>query len=253
MNPSFSTSLVNDVFGDPGLYVDIRWSNRALLFDLGTNDRLGPTRLLRATDIFVSHTHMDHFIGFDAVLRVALARGKTLPLFGSPGLIENGQGKLRRYTWNLVDGYPLRLRVQEFHHEHMRQALFPGFRWISLRRAPGSPNDWQSVHPLFPVLEDPMFCVKAVALNHRIPSFAYSLEKQCHINVNKQRLHEAGRPVGAWLKDVKQYIWQGRPNDFWFTVALYEQHRRQERDCILGGDQRPFSDHYSRPKNRVRR
>ena len=50
MNPSFSSYLVNDVFGDPGVYVEIRWSRRALLFDLGQNDALEPTRLLRATD-----------------------------------------------------------------------------------------------------------------------------------------------------------------------------------------------------------
>ena len=70
MNPSFSSYLVNDVFGDPGLYVEVRWSKRALLFDLGHNDGLGPTRLLKAGEIFISHTHMDHFIGFDKLLRV---------------------------------------------------------------------------------------------------------------------------------------------------------------------------------------
>ena len=57
MTPSFCASLVNQPFGDPGLYVEVRWSKRALLFDLGENDALGPTRLLRAGDIFVSHTH----------------------------------------------------------------------------------------------------------------------------------------------------------------------------------------------------
>ena len=51
MNPSFSSYLVNDGFGDPGIYVEIRWSKRALLFDLGHNDGLGPTRLLRANEI----------------------------------------------------------------------------------------------------------------------------------------------------------------------------------------------------------
>ena len=38
MNPSFSSYLVNDVFSNPGIYVEIRWSKRALLFDLGHND-----------------------------------------------------------------------------------------------------------------------------------------------------------------------------------------------------------------------
>ncbi len=88
--------------------------------------------------------------------------------------------------------------------------------------------------PLFTVLEDPRLTVKAVALNHRIPSFAYSLEEQFHINVNKQKLHEAGLRVGAWLKDVKQYIWQGKPDDFRFTVALYDEHRRAEQEFMLG-------------------
>lgn len=234
MNPSFSSYLVNDVFGDPGLYVEVRWSKRAFLFDLGHNDGLGPTRLLRANDIFVSHTHMDHFIGFDAVLRVALGRGKTLRLFGPPGLIDNVQGKLRGYTWNLVDGYPLIIEVQEFHQHETRQAFFHAGNGFRASVQPVRPLVLQSQTHLFTVLEDPMFTVKAVALNHRIPSFAYSLEEQFHINVNKQKLHEAGLPVGAWLKDVKQYIWQGRPDDFRFTATLYDEHRREEREFVLG-------------------
>lgn len=234
MNPSFSSYLVNDVFGDPGVYVEIRWSKRALLFDLGHNDGLGPTRLLRANEIFVSHTHMDHFIGFDAVLRVALGRGKTLRLYGPPGLIDNVQGKLRGYTWNLVDGYPLAIEVQEFHQGKPRLASFQASNGFRLSEQPVCLPVLPSYGHLFTVLEDPMFTINAVALNHRIPSFAYSLEEQFHINVNKQKLHEAGLPVGAWLKDVKQYIWQGRPDDFRFTATLYAEHRRQEQEFVLG-------------------
>lgn len=234
MNPSFSSYLVNDVFGDPGVYVEIRWSKRALLFDLGHNDGLGPTRLLRATEIFVSHTHMDHFIGFDAVLRVALGRGKALRLFGPPGLIDNVQGKLRGYTWNLVDGYPLTIEVREFHEQETRQVFFHAATGFQRSEQPARPLALQSQPHLFTVLEDPMFTVRAVALNHRIPSFAYSLQEQFHINVNKQKLHEAGLPVGAWLKDVKQYIWQGRPDHFRFIATLYDEHRREEREFVLG-------------------
>jgi len=234
MNPSFSSYLVNDVFGDPGIYVEIRWSKRALLFDLGHNDGLGPTKLLRANEIFVSHTHMDHFIGFDAVLRVALGRGKTVRLFGPPGLIDNVQGKLRGYTWNLVDGYPLTLDVQEFHPQEIRRALFCATNGFHLVEQPARPLASEPSTGQFIVHNDPMFTVNAVALNHRIPSFAYSLQEQFHINVNKQKLHEAGLPIGAWLKDVKQYIWQGQPDTFRFMATLYDEHRRQEREFVLG-------------------
>lgn len=234
MNPSFSSFLVNDVFGDPGVYVDIRWSKRALLFDLGHNDGLGATRLLRASDIFISHTHVDHFIGFDAVLRVALGRGKTVRLFGPPGLINNVQGKLQGYTWNLVDGYPLTLDVQEFHPQEIRRALFRATDGFRQEEQPSLPLVPEPAIGRFTVLTDPMFTVNAVSLNHRIPSFAYSLEEQFHINVNTQKLHDANLPVGSWLKDVKQYIWQGQPDEFRFTARLYDEHRLEERELILG-------------------
>ena len=240
MTPSFSSYLVNDCFGDPGVYVEVRWSKRALLFDLGQNDSLGPTRLLRANDIFISHTHMDHFIGFDAVVRVALGRGKTLRLYGPPGLIDNVNGKLRGYTWNLVDGYPLTIEVREFGRQEVLRATFQasnGFLQSDL-----------TVHPLqidprtglFTVMEDPMFTVQAVALNHRIPSFAYALEERFHINVNKQKLHDARLPVGGWLKDVKQYLWEGKREEFQFTAVLFDEHRRMEREFVLGGFARQF-------------
>jgi len=240
MTPSFSSYLINDVFGDPGVYVEIRWSRRALLFDLGRNDSLGPTRLLRATDIFIAHTHMDHFIGFDAVLRVTLGRGKTLRLFGPPGLIDNVRGKLQGYTWNLVDGYPLIIEVHEVHPHTIRHAVFHAGNGFLLSEQPDRPTQPHAGTPLFTVLDEPMFTVNAVALNHRVPSFAYCLEEQFHINVNKQKLHEAGLPVGAWLKEVKQHIWQGRPDDYRFTATLFDEHRREEREFVLGNVREQF-------------
>ena len=66
--------LVNDPFGDPLLYVDLHDEQRALLFDLGDLAVLPPRKLLRISHIFVTHTHMDHFAGFDQLLRVVLVR-----------------------------------------------------------------------------------------------------------------------------------------------------------------------------------
>jgi ribonuclease Z len=79
-----------------------------------------------------------------------------------------------------------------------------------------------------------MFTISAAALNHRIPSFAYALQEQFHVNINRERLHAAGLPVGSWLKELKQHLWQGRPDDFEFTATLYFEHRKVERTFRLG-------------------
>lgn len=234
MRAAFDARLVNDPFGDPGVYVDFSFERRALLFDLGDNAALPPRKLLRLTHAFVSHTHMDHFIGFDALLRVALGRGTTLRLYGPPGLIDNVQGKLQGYTWNLVDGYPLTIVAREFHQAYIRHTIFRATDGFCRHDEPEQPATPSQGSGLFTVLEDPMFTVQAVALNHRIPSFAYALQEQFHININKQRLHDAGLPVGYWLKEVKQYLWEGRPDDFRFTATLYFEHHREEREFVLG-------------------
>ena len=72
MKPVLHAQLVNSPFGDPCLYIDFLFERRALQFDLGDISRLSARKLLRISHIFVSHTHMDHFIGFDSIVRVCL-------------------------------------------------------------------------------------------------------------------------------------------------------------------------------------
>ena len=72
MTPQFHPILVNGPFDDPAVYVDFLYERRALLFDLGDIRALPPRKILRLTHIFISHTHIDHFIGFDHLLRLCL-------------------------------------------------------------------------------------------------------------------------------------------------------------------------------------
>src|SRR3984893_1982137 len=82
----FDPTLINDPFDDPRLYVDLVFERRALLFDLGDLSRLAPRKLLRVSDIFVTHRHMDHFAGFDQLLRLLLGREKAVGVYGPTGL-----------------------------------------------------------------------------------------------------------------------------------------------------------------------
>jgi len=65
MRPLLHPTLVNGRSGDPALYIETLFEKRAILFDLGDISNLPPRKIQRLEHIFVSHTHIGHFIGFD--------------------------------------------------------------------------------------------------------------------------------------------------------------------------------------------
>src|SRR6059058_3879313 len=85
MTPLLHPRLVNGRFGDPALFVEMLHRREALLFDAGDLSVLSARDLLRIGHLFVSHMHMDHFIGFDALLRVHVGREKTIRVAGRRG------------------------------------------------------------------------------------------------------------------------------------------------------------------------
>lgn len=228
MASSFRAFLVNDLFGDPALYVALPWERRAMLFDLGDITRLSPGRLLKITDVFVSHTHLDHFVGFDHLLRVLLGRPKGLRLYGPPGFINHIEGKLRGYRWNLVEGYALVLDAHEVHADRMFVARFSCPEGFVRRDDPVS-RPFDGI-----VLEEAQFRVRVAHLDHRIPCLAFALEETIHLNVDKARLEALGLPVGPWLMDLKRAIRAGLSDEHSIRLAWRDQGKRVERILPLG-------------------
>ena len=62
--------------------VEFLYQQRALQFDLGDLSSITNSELLKISHVFISHTHIDHFIGFDRLLRTVFGRAKTLTIFG---------------------------------------------------------------------------------------------------------------------------------------------------------------------------
>src|SRR6516164_3808305 len=106
MRPLFHPSLVNGRYGDPTVYVETLFEKRSLLFDLGEIFSLPPRKIRRIDQVFVSHAHLDHFIGFDHLLRLLVGHEKSVQLFGPSGFAERVFHKLQAYRWNLVESYP---------------------------------------------------------------------------------------------------------------------------------------------------
>ncbi|MFZ5908030.1 MAG: ribonuclease Z [Nitrospirota bacterium] len=204
--------LVNGPFEDPSLFVRIARERRAFLFDIGSIVRLGPGDLQKVTDVFVTHTHIDHFIGFDTLLRALLRRELPLRVYGPSNISDCVEGKLRAYTWNLIREYPLRIEVHAVAGEKIVSSEFSaGNRF---RRTGNGTGKFYGI-----LLKDPMVTVRAIELDHDIPCLAFSAEEQFHMNVNKVSLREMGLPVGPWLSELKTAVREDYPAETEFVVS----------------------------------
>lgn len=228
MTNLFQPRLLNGVFGDPGLFVRLRWERRALLLDLGDLTSQPPADLLKVTDIFISHTHIDHFIGFDHLVRIALGRDRAVRLFGPPGIIANVEGKLSGYTWNLVDGYRLVFEVHEVSPEKITAARFPcGARFERIDLPPPSP--FRGV-----LIDDPLFRVEAVHLDHKIPCLAFALAEAQRINIDPERLERLGLSTGPWLTEFKRLVRAGAPDETMIRAPCTDDAGERVRELALG-------------------
>jgi len=227
--------LVNEPFSDPGLLLDFRFGDRAVLFDLGDLSALSPREILRVSHVFVSHMHMDHFSGFDRVLGVSLYRDKQVHIIGPPGLADAVEAKLRAYTWNLLNE-----RSQDFtiFASDWTEEGFATAAAFRARRA-FAREDWQNPGTQFP-LDDPEFVIEAVTLDHGIPCLAFAFQEKLRVNVHRSRLDELGLPVGPWLTNAKRAVRRGSDAATEFTpsagkkMTLGELLRAQALVCAPG-------------------
>ncbi|HEY0685487.1 MAG TPA: hypothetical protein VGD45_24325 [Steroidobacter sp.] len=232
MRPIYHAKLVNGVWGDPGVCIDLKFQRRALLFDIGDVQSLSTRVLLRVSDVFVSHTHMDHFAGFDHLLRVCLGRDTGVRMYGPENFISQVEHKLAAYTWNLVHNYSVDFIIEA--HELRADGTIARARFRSrekFRREPladGTAEDGV-------LLQDEQFLVRTVALDHHdIHSLAFRFEESTHVNVWKNRLESRGLPTGPWLTDLKKQARSDAPDDTPIHVRWRTRDGSREETFSLG-------------------
>jgi len=232
MKPAFHPRLINGPFSDPGLFIPFMFQRRALMFDLGDLSQLPARELMKISHIFVTHMHMDHFIGFDQLLRLLLGRDKEIHLFGPAGFIEKVEAKLCSYTWNLIKEYEntLIIKVTEVQSD---QAFLRTYTSSNRFRSVGTQKEYPFTGSL---LSERSFSVDSVIVDHKIDCLGLSVREHFSVNIVKEGLEELGLPVGPWLREFKEALYEGRDSSEQFSVHWQDKNKLPQEKIFTMGE-----------------
>ncbi len=200
--PRIKHYLINEKYDDPGIVIEIETLGEYILFDVGNIHRLDRHLLRKINKIFITHTHMDHFIGFDYLLRNKLGKPHTVDIFGISPLAENIYCKLQGYTWNLVEFEPQII----FNLKQWNEGLFEYYSFdIKKKFAKDFIKEEKADTDV--IYENQFYRVRYAILDHKIWVMGYSFEYKDRLLFKKDKIKELplkGEEFGIlkkWLED----------------------------------------------------
>jgi ribonuclease Z len=198
-----SATLVNGVFGDPLLRLELIHRRRSLLFDLGDPGRMSARVAHQVSDVFFSHTHADHIGGFLWFLRSRIGGLPPCRLYGPAGLAAQIAGMVGGILWDRIEDRAPRFEVREWQGDHIR--------CFHIEAGQGGEQRLDDLPLCDGVLwQEPGFRVRAVQLDHNTPVLAFAWESSLQLKVRRERLDALGLKHGQWLQVLKQAVTDAR-------------------------------------------
>ena len=201
LEPTCFSGLIDD----PCLIIRDRPIHQSIMLDCGALSHVAKREMKPVRALFVSHAHMDHFMGFDAFLRQVHASPRSIDLFGPAGFADRIEARLRGYDWNLAEPYWCSFKVHEIHREEVVSFRFSGPDRFARSTAGAKPRE--TVIYKLNHME-----VSAELLDHLIPVLAFRVRERKIFGVNQQKMAERGLVQGDWLCELRRRFftdWQG--------------------------------------------
>jgi len=197
LEPTFFAGL----FDDPLLLVRIRPTGRALLFDCGKVHHLAKRVFTSLDAVFISHAHMDHFMGMDSVIRHSHASPRTVQVFGPPGISGRMAHKFSCYDWNLADSYWGNFRVTEVGEAEQVSTLYLGPQAFVAQ-----PDGIRVGVELF---GNRFLKVTVARCEHRIPVLAFKVTEGEAFVLDDALMAQEGVAKGGWLRELERLFHNG--------------------------------------------
>ena len=180
------------------------------LCECGDASNLTIKEIQNCNAIFISHTHIDHFVNFDAVIRHQIGIQRRVVICGPENIGKQVQSRIQSYSWNLINEESITYEIREMisDTEIITYELTPPL-W-ELKKI----NTYNSAI----LFEESDFIVTGVLLNHKIPSLAYQFTEKDTVKIN---LTSGNFNGGAWVKELKKAFISGK-NDSIITINKVE-------------------------------
>ncbi|MFL5245122.1 MAG: MBL fold metallo-hydrolase [Gemmataceae bacterium] len=204
--------LVNGSIGDPALFIDYPGKNDAYLFDAGENCRLDTTRLGDLCAVFITHHHVDHFIGFDRIVRANLDQDKSLSVYGPEGTIQKVYDRIKSYEHPFFPFQKLVIKVHELVPGILRSALLECTRHFpepEIRE-----ESWTG-----PVLyENADLQIEAAFSDHTVPCLAFALVEKSGYHPDPAKLAAGPLRPGDWVGKALEMLREGQAAETMLTI-----------------------------------
>jgi len=199
VEPTFFAGLLDD----PVLLLNVRPEGRSILVDCGRIHHLAKRHIKAIGTVFVTHAHMDHFMGFDTLLRSLHVSPRILELFGPPQMAERVGHKLASYDWNLSEPWWCSIRVTEVYPDRLERSIFSGPEGFARKEEVSTPREGSII------LKRDAITVEGDLCDHRIPSLILRFTEKAPFLIDEERMEREGVAKGPWLREFKRLVCSG--------------------------------------------
>ena len=176
--------------------------------DCGDLSRLSLSELHAVDTVFLSHGHIDHWIGLDQLLRSHLFQPGQLRILGPTGLHGMLAGRLQGYAWNLVSQSPFSVSGYELRGELWWRVDYPCADRFQPQGVPRS--------EALPELEG--WKLSWVELDHGVPCLGYRLQSPRQFRFHPAAAQAQGLSPGPWVEQLKRSRMAGE-GEAWIQVG----------------------------------
>lgn len=208
LEPTFCSGL----FDDPLLLIRQRPLGSNLLFDCGQLQHLAKRTLTAIEAVFVSHGHMDHWMGIDTLTRHIYVSPKTIELFGPVGIAAKLEHKLAGYDWNLCEKNWGSYRVHEIADDMIHTHLLSGPEGYHRTRLGSCPRTSRII------FENNLLKVSAGIGDHLVDSLFFRIDEQPAFNIDRDFLERRQLLKGPWIGQLKRRFHRQQDLDQPLTV-----------------------------------